>query len=277
MNKTYIKKSENGGFSETNAKEGLRKTIGELVSKRKKWEKHQKIADDMLYYLLEETLSFYRFLKRDDKYEEAFKDICPVRYGKRTTLAQILVESIFGKGKKTYAYKKAIVKAFDELDENEGMGMYQWLVNNGGVNGVIRSVRGVDKKAEDEAKSEAAGKAVKRYKKYFYKRVTVKLDRDEGIQDGTYPTFSTVKNGIATTSFVPGLKFKEDTQTAILVEMADWMIKQSTAAQRAEWDKEAEKEEAMAQEEVAKEAEKMEKRIAERAEAMAANAELVPA
>ena len=33
MNKTYIKKSENGGFSETNATEGLRKTIGELVSK----------------------------------------------------------------------------------------------------------------------------------------------------------------------------------------------------------------------------------------------------
>jgi len=269
MNNTYFENSESGGFSEFNAKEGFTRTLNSLISKRKKWEEHQKIADNMLYHLLEETLSFYRFLKRDEKYEEAFKDICPVRYGKRTKLSQILVESVFGKGKKTYAYTKAIVKAFDELEEDEGMGMYQWLVNNGGVDGVIRGVRGVNKQADDVAKLKAA----RRYAKHFYKVVEARLDDDADIRNGVHLALAYVEDGVVHTHLLPGYEAKKGTWNAVRVEIGEWMIKHSTAAQRAQWDKEAEREEAQAQTDVVGEMEKMGERIAEKAEAMEADAE----
>ena len=128
----------------------VRKTIETLKNKQDKWKENQKIADSMLYVLIEECVSFYRYLNKDERNLDAFKNVSLVKFRHRTKVYNVLAELIFGKGKQTYAYGKAIHLAYvNGIGENNQISVLQWLEENGGVNGVIR-VSGSDTEAQNE-------------------------------------------------------------------------------------------------------------------------------
>lgn len=134
----------------TQAEDKVRKTLNTLQESHKKWNEQQRIADNMLYVLLEECVGFYRFLKSDERFETAFKNVCGYTFRHKTSLANVIAKCVFGEGKQTYAYGKAMLKAIeDNIGGDKEISVLQWLSENGGVNGVIRN-GGSDTKAETE-------------------------------------------------------------------------------------------------------------------------------
>ncbi|MEX0384281.1 hypothetical protein [Spiribacter pallidus] len=129
----------------------VEKTLHELQSKHAEWDKQQRYADTLLYTLLEGCLDFYYFVRKDERYESAFKSVCDFKWNSKTTLATLITKAVFGaKAKKGYAYAKALAEAVrSEIGVNGNVGMAQWLKENGGVNGVIRNEKG-----ESTAKAE---------------------------------------------------------------------------------------------------------------------------
>lgn len=129
----------------------VEKTLNELQSKHAEWDKQQRYADTLLYSLLEGCLDFYYFVRKDERYESAFKAVCDFKWNSRTTLATLITKAVFGaKAKKGYAYAKALAEAVrSEIGVNGNVGMAQWLKENGGVNGIIRNEKG-----ESTAKAE---------------------------------------------------------------------------------------------------------------------------
>ncbi|WP_157809151.1 hypothetical protein [Spiribacter roseus] len=129
----------------------VQETLNELQSKHAEWDKQQRYADTLLYTLLEGCLDFYYFLRKDERFESAFKGMCGFKWNSSTTLASLITKSVFGaKAKKGYAYAKALIAAVDNgVGVSGAVGMAQWLKENGGVNGVIR-----DKAADAAAKAE---------------------------------------------------------------------------------------------------------------------------
>ena len=137
-------------IAQTAAETQVRNTLQTLQNKKSEWLKHQNIANNMLYVLLEECLEFYRFLQKDERYALAFKNICGIRYNSKTKLANMIAQSVFGKTKQTYAYAKVLMNAYNEgIGTKDNQPMLQWLSENNGINGVIRD-GGSDTRAQQE-------------------------------------------------------------------------------------------------------------------------------
>jgi hypothetical protein len=156
-------------------------TVKDLQSKRVKWENQQKIADEALWFLLEESLSFYNFLRSKEDYERLYR-------GKRAKdkLTSLLVSDIFGKEKnKKYAYTKALDTALKQGIGVEGnQGMRDWLKLNGGVNGVIRVANSEKKKSQGTEGSRLRELSAK-YAKFFSQYKT-KIAKNEWSPDFTF-------------------------------------------------------------------------------------------
>ena len=144
INKSFNKEEENKMTNQnvialTKVEIEIRKSIENLKSKQAVWSEHQKIADNLLYVLIEECVDFYKFLNKDEKNLDAFKNVALVKFRHRTKVYNVLAQLIFGKTKQTYAYGKAINLAFTNgIGDNGKITVLQWLQDNGGVNGVIR-------------------------------------------------------------------------------------------------------------------------------------------
>ena len=137
-------------ISITQAEDKVRQTLNTLTQAHSKWNEQQRITDNMLYVLIEECVGFYRFVKSDERYETAFKNVCGYTFRHKTSLANVIAKCVFGKTKQTYAYGKAMMKAVAENIGDDGeISVLQWLSENGGVNGVIRNGES-DTKAETE-------------------------------------------------------------------------------------------------------------------------------
>jgi hypothetical protein len=143
----------------------VEKTLTELQSKHAEWDKQQRYADTLLYTLLEGCLDFYYFVRKDERYETAFKAVCGFKWNNKTTLTTLITKAVFGaKAKKGYAYAKALAAAVrSEIGTSGNVGMAQWLKENGGVNGVIRE-KGGESKAQVEREYKAlVGRNVERF------------------------------------------------------------------------------------------------------------------
>ena len=143
----------------------VEKTLTDLQNKHAEWDKQQRYADTLLYTLLEGCLDFYYFVRKDDRYESAFKSVCDFKWNGRTTLATLITKAVFGaKAKKGYAYAKALAEAVrSEVGLNGNVGMAQWLKENGGVNGVIRNEKGESKAQAERDYQILVGKNSERF------------------------------------------------------------------------------------------------------------------
>jgi len=137
-------------ISITQAEDTVRNTIETLQISYNKYAEQQRITTNMLYVLIEECVEFYRFVRSEERYTTAYKNVCGTIFRHKTNLATVIAKDVFGKGKKTYAYAKAMMKAVEDNIGTEGeISVLQWLSENGGVDGVIRSEK-TDSKAETE-------------------------------------------------------------------------------------------------------------------------------
>lgn len=160
-------------ISITQAEDKVKQTLNTLQQAHSKWNEQQSITDNMLYVLIEECVGFYRFIKSDERYETAFKNVCGVTFRHKTSLANVIAKCVFGKTKQTYAYGKAMLKAVEDNIGAEGViSILQWLSENGGVNGVIR-----DGTSDTKAEKQHLMNVAKNFGKFYIKRnlATVKL------------------------------------------------------------------------------------------------------
>jgi hypothetical protein len=122
-------------------------TLNGLNEQYNNWRKHVQQGDGMLYALLSACLDFHNFLVREADYQSVFKGFCNFSWHKNTGLTTLIAKTVFGaKNKQTYAYIKALDAALAKgIGAAGAMGMEQWLKENGGVSGVIRSESGKSK------------------------------------------------------------------------------------------------------------------------------------
>jgi hypothetical protein len=115
------------------------------------WRNHVENGENVLYSLLDGCLDFHNFLVRDSEYQSAFKGMCRFSWHKNTGLTTLIAKTVFGvKNKQTYTYIKALDTALAKgVGADGAISMEQWLKENGGVSGVIRSDGG-NSKAEIE-------------------------------------------------------------------------------------------------------------------------------
>ena len=159
-------------ISITQAEDKVRNTLNTLQQAHSKWNEQQRITDNMLYVLIEECVGFYRFIKSDERYETAFKNVCGVTFRHKTSLANVIAKCVFGKTKQTYAYGKAMLKAVEDNIGAEGeISVLQWLSENGGVNGVIR-----DGTSDTKAEREHLIKVAQHYAQYYVERGLASVD-----------------------------------------------------------------------------------------------------
>ena len=153
-------------ISITQAEDKVRNTLNTLQQAHSKWNEQQRITDNMLYVLIEECVGFYRFIKSDERYETAFKNVCGITFRHKTSLANVIAKCVFGKTKQTYAYGKAMLKAVEDNIGAEGeISVLQWLSENGGVNGVIR-----DGTSDTKAEREHLINVATHYGKYYVEK-----------------------------------------------------------------------------------------------------------
>ena len=115
---------------------------------------------------------FYRFVKSDERYETAFKNVCGYTFRHKTSLTNVIAKCVFGKTKQTYAYGKAMLKAVEDNIGAEGeISVLQWLSENGGVNGVIR-----DGTSDTKAEREHLIKVAQHYGQYYVEKGLASVD-----------------------------------------------------------------------------------------------------
>ena len=131
-------------ISITQAEDKVKQTLNTLQQAHSKWNVQQRITDNMLYVWIEECVGFYRFIKSDERYETAFKNVCGVTFRHKTSLSN-------RKGE---------------------ISILQWLSENGGVNGVIR-----DGTSDTKAEKQHLMNVANDFGKFYIERnlTTVKL------------------------------------------------------------------------------------------------------
>ena len=119
-----------------------------LALGRNRWNEAQLRADNLLYSLLKDSLAFYRRLKEEKTYENAFRQVTKAKKAETGDLLSVILKTIFGnEDKKTSAYRKALHKALKEGIDTAGKQEFvDWLKDNKGINGIIRE--GTDEKQE---------------------------------------------------------------------------------------------------------------------------------
>ncbi|WP_139216060.1 hypothetical protein [Marinobacter sp. DSM 26671] len=126
-------------------------TLGQLREKHGLWEAQKDRADKVLHRLMGECLSLYRLCCKSEVYEQALKSCVDFKFGKNTKLTIIISKAIFGNSKKHYAYAKALDKAIEnQVGVDENMTMFDWLQQEGGINGVIRKSKEYDRSKDKE-------------------------------------------------------------------------------------------------------------------------------
>ncbi|SDU21734.1 hypothetical protein SAMN05216296_2460 [Pseudomonas pohangensis] len=128
-------------INETAVENQIQKTLTDLKLQHKTWNAQLQTAETSLYNLLDGCLDFYYFLRKSESYESAFKSLCYFKWNSTTKLSTLIAKSVFGEeNKQHYAYAKAIQKAIEnDIGIAGEVSMQQWLKQNGGVNGVIRT------------------------------------------------------------------------------------------------------------------------------------------
>ncbi len=125
----------------------VKQAVDLLTQQYSEWVAHVKAGDGLLYELLEGCLEFHNFLVSKDDYQVAFKGLCLFNWHRSTPLVVLVAKQVFGsRNKQVYDYIKALNAALAKgVGANGGIGMAQWLKENGGISGVVKANGNVSK------------------------------------------------------------------------------------------------------------------------------------